>query len=301
MTDSDKVKQKFAEWGECLRGKEPSEGGIDNNSICGVLYSLFWEMGAYESYVAICKNNPHSPLATLLFGNLTAYNYIQVQAVRIRRLCEPPAQVDGSKDTSVYSLRRIVDEMKEERKAGRLTRENICAAYGIPSSKEEVQRQLDKEISGAGGSFSAAPIVAGNIHSMLDNICDKNGLLKKSLPEQLDKRLLVDKNTQLSEIVYFVDKNIVHSASDDSRKQLGRELALRVADMKKVIQDITEVFFCLNMLISQADHAGMIAVGWQNQLSNLSTDEIALAHNAFEDIEKECATWKRSGYGLLGL
>lgn len=240
------MNEKFVDWSEYLRGKNP--GKIDNNSICGVLYSLFWEMGTYESYVAICKNNPKSPLAVLLFGNLTAYNYIQVQAIRIRRLSEPSAQDDGGKDTSVYSLRRIVDEMKEERKAGRLTRDNICAAYGVPSSREEIERQFDAATSGVDGSFSTDSIVAGNIHTMLDKICDKNGLVNKSFLNELDKRLLVDKNAQLREIIYFVDKHIVHSASTKSRKQLGKELAIRVADMKKVIQDVSEVFYCLNML-----------------------------------------------------
>ncbi|HKU18393.1 MAG TPA: hypothetical protein VJP80_03895 [Candidatus Saccharimonadales bacterium] len=296
MTAEDTIKQKFAEWKECLEGKEPPK--IDPNSVSGVLYSLFWEMGAYESYVAICRNNPKSPLATLLFGNLTAYNYIQVQAIRIRRLCEPPTAAKEEKDTSIYSLRRIVDGLKEQRKAGLLTRENLCAVYGIPPSKQEVARQFDEATSGVSGSFSTDSIIAGNTHAMLDDICDKNGL-KKSLLDKLDKRLLVDKNAQLSEIIYFVDKHIVHSASDDSRKQVG-ELALRVADMKKVIQDITEVFFCCNMLIAQAD-TEIMTVGWQNQLTNLSTDEMTVTHTVFDGIEKESKTWKQTGYGLLGL
>ncbi|HEU5187399.1 MAG TPA: hypothetical protein VFT87_02750 [Candidatus Saccharimonadales bacterium] len=295
MNNEDAIKQKFTEWKEYLEGKEPPK--IDPNSICGVLYSLFWEMGAYESYVAICKGNPKSPLATLLFGNLTAYNYIQVQAIRIRRLCEPSSSANEIKDTSVYSLRRIVDELKQQRKAGLLTRENLCAAYGIPPSMQEVTRQFPEATSGISGSFSTDSIVAGNIHTMLDNICDKNGL-KKSLTDELDKRLLVDKNTQLSEIVYFVDKHIVHSASDDSRKQLGIELALRVADMKKVIQDITEVFFCCNMLIAQAD-TEIITIGWEDKLANLNKDEVATTHAVFDGIKEESKAWKQTGYGLL--
>ncbi len=297
MTSEDTIKQKFAEWKECLEGKRPPE--VDPNSISGVLYSLFWEMGAYESYVAICKNDPQSPLATLLFGNLTAYNYIQVQAIRIRRLCEPPSATKEEKDTSVYSLRRIVDDLKQQRKAGLLTRENLCAAYGIPPSKQEVARQFDEATSGVSGSFSADSIIASNTHAMLDDVCDRNGL-KKSLLDELDKRLLVDKNAQLSEIIYFVDKHIVHSASDNSRKQLGTELALRVADMKKVIQDITEVFFCCNMLIAQAD-TEIMTIGWQEQLTNLSKEEIAITHAIFDGIEEESRVWKRTGYGLLGL
>ncbi len=297
MTTEEQTKATFAEWKECLEGNKPPE--VDANSISGVLFSLFWEMAAYESYVAICKNNPSSPLATLLFGNLTAYNYIQVQALRIRRLCEPPTQTGDEKDTSIYSLRRVVDGMKQQRKAGLLTRENICVAYGIPASKKEVKRQFEADTAGINGSFSSSSIIAMNMHGMLDRICDKNGLINKSLLDQLDKRLLVDKNAQLSEIIYFVDKNIAHSASANSRDQVGRELALRVADMKKVIQDITEVFFCCNMLIAQAN-TSIIPIGWDDKLANLNKDEAEIVSTTFYGIEEESEAWKQNGYGLLG-
>ncbi len=137
MTDTELFKKKFNQWREYL-GKGNK---VDANSISGLLLTLYWEMGAYEAYVAICKNNPSSPLATLLFGNLTAFNYIQIQALRIRRLCEPYANKGGKKDVSIYSLRRLVDEMKQERKDKRFTKANVCKAFEIPVSKDEVNKQ----------------------------------------------------------------------------------------------------------------------------------------------------------------
>lgn len=293
------LKQSFETWKEYLQGKK--QESIDSNSIAGVFYALFWEMGTYESYVAICVDNPKSLLATLLFGNLTAYNYIQVQALRIRRLCEPLQANDTGKDTSVYSLRGLVDEIKVQRKAGLLTRENICGVYGIPVSKDEIARQFAEALPPGRDSFSADSIVAGNIHVMLDKICDNNGLLKKSVLSQLDTRLLVDKNAQLSEIVYFVDKNIAHSSSTQSREQLGKSLALRTAEMKKVIRDITEVFYFCYMFVLQADHAGMVPVGWQDQLENLTAKECEITYKVFGAIEKECELLKKNGYELLGI
>jgi len=290
------IRRKFTDWKECLEGKDPPK--VDANSILGVLLTMFWEMGAYETYATVCRNNPSSPLATSLFTNLTAYNYIQAQAIRIRRLCEPPAQADEKKDTSVYSLRRVVDEMKQQRKAGFLTRDSICAAYGIPVSKEEVKRQFETDTAGVSGSFSSSSIVAMNMHAMLDKICDKNDL-KKSLFDQLDKRLLVDNNAQLGEIINFVNKNIVHSASADSRGQVGREMALRIADVKKVIQDMTEAFFCCNVLVAQAN-TSMITIGWEDQLVNLTDEEVAIAYSVFRGIKAESETWKQNGYKLLG-
>ncbi|HUC90100.1 MAG TPA: hypothetical protein VMR45_04825 [Patescibacteria group bacterium] len=298
MTDAEVIKQKFKDWDECLRGVNPSEDGIDNNSVSAVLYALYWEMGAYESYLAICKDNPKSLLATPLFGKMTAYNYIQVQALRVRRLCESPATPAGDKDTSIYSLRRIVDEMKQSRNL--LKRDNICAAYGIPPTKAEITRQFDEATAGVSGSFDTSAVAAGNTHAMLDNILDGHGVLGKKLLKELDKRLLVTNNAQLSEIVYFVDKNIAHSSSKSSRDEVG-EIQLRVADMKKVIQDVTEVFYCLNMLVSLSDHAGMVPVGWQNELVNLSKDEAQITSNTYKSVEAESETWKKNGYGLLGL
>jgi hypothetical protein len=229
---------------------------------------------------------------------MTAYNYIQVQALRVRRLCEPPATPAGDKDTSIYSLRRIVDEMKQSRKL--LNRATISAVYGIPPTKVEITKQFDEAIAGASGSFDASTVTAGNTHAMLDNVLDGHGVLGKKLLKELDKRLLVDENVQLSEIVRFVDKNIAHSSSKSSRDQVG-EIQLRVADMKKVIQDLTEVFYCLHILISLSDHGGMVPIGWQSNLVNLSESEVKIVHDTYSSIEVECSIWKKNGYCLLGL
>ncbi len=301
MSEVEILKEKFVQWREFLNGKNPNSNGIDSNSVSGVMYSLFWEMGAYDAYVAICKNEPNSPLATQLFGKLTAYSYIQVQALRIRRLCEPQInKVNDTKDTSIYSLRRIVDEMKQARKTKLLTRENLLEVYGIFSSKEELQKRYDHELNDGGGNFDPQSMFDIQTHSMLDKICDENGF-KKKLFDKLDERLLVDQNLRLDEIIYFVDKNIAHSSSDDSRQQIKHDLRLGLMDMKKVIQDITEVYYCLNWLISRADQAGMVAVGWQNELVNLSDYEKKIVHDAYSKVDAECVVWKRTGYGFIGL
>jgi len=121
---------------------------------------------------------------------MTAYNYTQVQALRVRRLCEQP-RTSVKKDTSIYSLRRIVDEMRQSRNL--LDRDNISAAYGIPSTND------------------TSAVTVGNTYAMLDKILDGDGKLSEELLKELDERLLIDKNAQLSEIVRFVDKNIAHS------------------------------------------------------------------------------------------
>ena len=187
MTDAEKLKEKFVQWTEYL-GTDGNE--VDSNSISGVLQVLYWEMGAYESYVAICKDDPTCLLATLLFGNLTAYNYIQIQALRIRRLCEQPSNRETSaKDKTVYSLCRLADEMKQERTTNRFTKANICKVFNIPPSSEEVNTQIQSDLSIASGSFSADSLITGNTLTSLNLVCDKNGLLNKSITNYIDKRL----------------------------------------------------------------------------------------------------------------
>src|SRR6266568_688975 len=297
------LKQKFAEWKECLEGANPPI--IDANSVGGVIGTLYWEMGAYEGYEGICKADHTSPFATQLFGRLTAFNYIQVQALRVRRLCEPwsvPTDSKTAKDTSVYTLRRIVDEMKQQRKAGVLTRENMCDVYGIPPTAEEARRRFDEAIANSADSASwVGAGIAGNAHNMFDQICDKNGLLKKHLLDELDKRLEVTKNAELSEIYYFVDKHIAHSASKSSRDQVTTDLALRVANMKKVIHGITEAYYCLTMLISRAGQDSLVAMGWDEQLGNLSQRDATIVPGAYKAIDADFKTIQANGYALLGI
>jgi hypothetical protein len=109
------------------------------------------------------------------------------------------------------------------------------------------------------------------------------------------------KNPELKNIKDFADKYIAHSASDESRKELGAEVQLRAADIKKVVQDLTEAFFCCDMLVSQVDHAGMIAIGWQRRLGNLTKHEAGIVNAVFDSIDKECQQWRQTGQGLLGL
>ncbi len=292
------AKEQFAKWGEALGG-HLDDGQIDPNSISSVLYDLFWELAAYEAYIAICKDSPKSVLANLLFGRLTAFNYLQVQALRIRRLTEIASEKEGSKDTSVYSLMNILIDMKSLRKSGALTADYICEAYGIPPFRDVYDQGGIKFVGAQNGEPTIASIIAANNYVMLDRICDKNGLINKRVLDELEKRLLGDKNTELNGVISFVGKHIAHSASSTSRQQLGKELELRIGDMKESIKGITEAYYACLLLITQSDHASMIPVGWQDQLGNLSKHEIEIVYQSFEKVEADCEKWKANGYAII--
>jgi hypothetical protein len=291
-------KNQFAVWEEALSG-HLEDGQIDPNSISGVLYDLFWEMAAYESYVAICKDNTKSVLASPIFGQLTAFNYLQVQALRIRRLTEISETKQGDKDRSVYSLMNILNEMKRLRKAGALTADYICEAYEIPPFRESWNQGGIKFVGAENDVPTIASTIAANNYSMLERICDKEGLLKKGVLDALEGRLLGDKSIELNSVISFVGKHIAHSASIASRKQAGIELGLRVDDMKKAIQGITEAYYACLMLITRSDNASLIPVGWEDRLSNLSKGEVEIVHDTFKRVESECENWKENGYALI--
>jgi len=71
--------------------------------------------------------------------------------------------------------------------------------------------------------------------------------------------------------------------------------------MKKVIQGITELYFCCMMLVTRSGDGDVIAVGWQDQLGNLNTEDASRVHEVFTRIEQECQSWKSNGFALLGL
>ncbi len=291
-------KDQFNSWEETLSG-HLDDGRVDPNSISGVLYDLFWEMAAYEAYIAICKDNEKSVLASHIFGQLTSFNYLQVQALRIRRLTEISEIKTGNKDRSVYSLMNILTDMKRLRKENVLTADYICEAYEIPSYRELWNEDGMKFVGAENGVPTTASIIAANNYSMLEKICDKNGLIRKSVLDGLEKRLLGDKSIELNSVIGFVGKHIAHSASVASRKQAGVELALRVDDMKKAIQGITEAYYACLMLITQSDHASMIPVGWEDRLGNLSKREVEIVYDTFKRVESECENWKEIGYALI--
>ena len=114
------------------------------------------------------------------------------------RLCEPSATPKGEKDTSIYSLRRIVDEMKQARKAGDFTQANICDIYKIPPTAEEARRHFDEALanpdSGEWTLTKEYPIVL--------LVCETERLqqnmrrwVKKGVDEAWSNELVIEANT----------------------------------------------------------------------------------------------------------
>ncbi len=92
-----------------------------------------------------------------------------------------------------------------------------------------------------------------------------------------------------------------HSASQNSREQANAEnIQLCVTKVKDVISNLTEAFYICNMLITY-DNTGLVPIGWENQINNLSQDEKEQVSTSYEDIKAEVETQKQKAYSLLGI
>lgn len=300
-TDFARIEKQFKDWAECLAGATNNEK-IDVNSILGVLLSAIREIAVYETYMAICRNNPGSQLATPLFARSFVINYYETQAVRIRKLTEN----DGSETDPlkrVYSLTRILNEIKELRSTGALNRVGLCRLYGIPVLKEEAEAALESEyslLSGKSGSFSTQASDAVRLHRMLDCIYDKHGTLKKSLIASMETRLLGDKNEDLKVILNQANKYITHAATAESRQAANVTYQLNTHLIKKVVMGITEVFLLLEHIVRGSGWGTLIAVGWQSYMVNLNETDTKIATDVFDNLEGEVKTWSEFANTSLG-
>lgn len=277
MTAQSALGQKFAEWEECLNGSDPSN--LDTNSVSHVLYALYFDLCAFEAYSAIRRQvAPSNPLAAPMFDHLVGESYVQAQVVRIRRLCEalPEARPDG-RDDSIYSLRRIVDDMRRLHKERVLTSDSIYAAYATRPQGTEMPREA------------------------LDRLCDAHGLLPKRITDGLGKKVLPDLNKELRAIYDYSNKMVVHSSSQSSRQALGRDLRLTLAQVNKVISDLTEAFYLCHRFICQADHGPMVAFGWELSFQNLNSADLELVGDVYTRIEQQSEECKDRAYELLGM
>jgi hypothetical protein len=299
------LKLKFNEWSEWLDGNLP-DSQVDRNSISGVIYSLVQEMAIYEAYKAVCKANPKSHLATPLFWRSKTFSYFETQSMNIRKLTEdnPRPIFVNQKNKDVYSMGRLITDIRQQTNNGTLTRNNLCIVYEIPPTKEETQRQYDEYLQSLGsgaGSFSVDLVHAVRQHNTLDVICHNNGKLKPKLITDLANRILPENNESVKAIKNFTDKYIAHSASQESREELQKEAALDTKVVNEAIKGLVECFYFFELFVKRAGYAGLIPVGWDTYLDNLSADEKKLVMEVFKDVENKCKEWEKTALTWFGI
>jgi len=299
MPATNPLDTRYVEWIEWLDGNKP-EGEVDSNAVSGVVYSLVQEMAIHEAYLELCRTKTDSHLATGLFSRSSMYMYFEIQALRIRRLTEKNPHSTPRRNVDVYSLRRIVDDIREQRSLKTMTRRNICLHFGYPTTAKSTEKQYTHYVSTLqSGSFSTHLIDAGNLHKTLGIVCTKNGLLSSTFVKELEVRASEDKNQNIKDVNVFVDKYIAHSSSDGSRQQVAQEIRLETDKVKSAIQGIVECFYLLEMFVKRASYASLIPFGWDIHLNNLDNDEKLIVKNKFKEIDDLCTEWRTNAYKLL--
>jgi hypothetical protein len=299
------LKLKFNEWSEWLDGSLP-DSQVDRNSISGVIYTVVQEMAIFEAYAAICKANPKSPLATPLFWRSKTFSYFETQSMNIRKLTEVSNKpMFTSNNTDVYSMGRLIIDIKEQTNNGTLTRENLCLVYDIPPTKEETEKQYNEALqslgSGGGGDFRLDLIHAVRQHGTLDVICHDNGKLRRALLKKLSDRLLPEFNNHIRTVKGYTDKYLAHSATQASRDELQEEIKLYTSAVDEAIKGLVECFYFFELFIKRAGYAGLIPVGWDSYLGNLSAEETKIVTEVFKDVETKCKEWEKSALDWLGI
>ncbi|HPF30687.1 MAG TPA: hypothetical protein PLO25_00015 [Candidatus Saccharibacteria bacterium] len=276
---------RFNLWSEILVGKS-SDGEIDPNSVEGVIFAAVREIAVFEVYKDLIQVNSDSILSSPLFRESYVKNYLYIQGIRIRKLTERGGEpIFSSKNTDIYSLGRLLDNMLGMIKSGELSRKSIATYLKIPTSKEEVERLVNNDVR-------IDLIFAKQEHDLIDGLCNEDGCISKEskVVMELKKRILPDQNKDLSAVNGIVNKLIAHSASTESRAEL-RQFSYDVKKIENVIQGLSESLIFLNLLIRRAGLTSVLPEGFDTCLVGLTEDDRKIAYAAINNVRTRVQQW----------
>lgn len=292
MKSQKSISDSFVLWSEILDG-QAKDGEVDPNSAAGIIFAAVREMAVFNAYKAVCESNDSSPLNTPLFRLSYVRDYLYIQGTRIRKLTErggKPLRAD--KNTDVYSLGRLLDDMLSKIKSGELTRESIAKHFGIPESKDEIEQLVNS----TAGSTSVVDMTFANIeHSLIDGLYTNHGQVsaKSKVAKELKKRILPDLNEDIRAINDTVNKLIVHAASAGSRSEI-EQLSYSTQNIENAIQGLAEAYLFLNSLIRQSGLSSVLPFGLETYLAGLSASDKKIAKAAIDDVQKKAESWQRN-------
>ena len=219
----EKFREKHSEWVNWF-------GVDDENTIANQIYSMMWGDAAsrslVEAYRFSSEDNPTAHENEMLAG-LLYDGYLANQMLAIGKLID--------KASDVISLRRLFDEIKENRHL--FTRENFVSHDGLPYDYAEVQeaefqrRIAENRLNRPEWVDTKGPKAYGTselMHNAFDEIsgvapenrCRKD-LTKEDIFEQIERWF---GDSAFGKIKTYRDKFIGHAASQESRKKIQQNL-----------------------------------------------------------------------------
>lgn len=217
-SDAEKLRKKLVEWKSWM-------GHDDDHTIYSQIHQMLWEDAVFRMVNECWRICPGSDDGGIRFNSdihgLIVRNFLQIQAIYIRRLAEKNDEKKPTK--SVVSLRRLLDEALET--APLLRRRVFLEAHVLPYDTHE-----GEGTPWVGGMQPPTPELnarrrAASVHKDFDSW---NFVTEETRrPEDgLKPEILQDLQSKLDvceSIKQFVDKNVAHAAHQSNRFQIPSE------------------------------------------------------------------------------
>lgn len=246
-------------------------------------------------------SNNHSKLNGLIWNTLTS-QLMKSQAIAIRRLIEDYCPERHPKKKEVYSLKRLLEDMKFH--AHLITRENIFAVDGVPQNLAEVRRQYDKYICNQqdGVAYNVPKEVnirrAEEKHRFFDKIVgvteesrSKDDCIKKHTIDGLIRQL-----SKCKPIGIHVNKMIVHASSPFSRQEIDLDsINLTFGHLKEAEKSVCHVALLAEKLVGKTTtdiiprYLGDQFLYIDNPL--VRTEDVAEISRTWQDFAEETSEW----------
>ncbi len=230
-----KFREKRAEWVKWF-------GVGDPNSIANQIYSMMWGDAAYrslvEAYRFSSKENPTTHENEMLAG-LLYDGFLANQMLAIGKLID--------KASDVISLRRLFDEIKENRRL--FTRENFVSHDGLPYdyAKDEQEHWERFRAEYEPGKIVSGPMppyaISQSMHIQFDkisSIAPNNRCRKDLIDEDIFKEIeRCFGDLAFGKIKIYRNKFIGHAASQKSRRKVQYPHHDDLSRAHKIILQIT--------------------------------------------------------------
>ncbi|PKO05891.1 MAG: hypothetical protein CVU41_09715 [Chloroflexi bacterium HGW-Chloroflexi-3] len=291
------IEEVWKNWIDCLIGD-------DRNSIFQQINLMIWDTSIFRVVVACRKKkvekNSEEPEINGALHSFIDRNYFQSQCLYIRRIIDSSFVIRGKK--GVFSLGALLKDLKKYRLE--LNREKFLFLLGKPYDYSEIQKKENEYLKThhnciVPSEYDWWPIEEA--HRFFDRLCGINITERRPddvIPEQVFSRL-DDKLSTCKKIIEYVEKNIAHSATQDSREiQNAEDLRItfhQIWDAQKIVFEVanflsTALFSTGNMALQTENHN--FYQYWDKPM--FECDEIGLVRSTVKAYRDETSKWSET-------
>jgi hypothetical protein len=266
-------------WRDCLAGQDP-------HNVFDQISGMVWETAIYHFILASrtsqLRKYKSLPGFHYHMNRFIDRNYFSVQVAGIRRLTDK-YPLRGKK--GVFSLRALINDIHEKR--NELTRRSFLSLQKLPYEYQSNSSQ----------TFEISWDDVWDAHRRFDHLSGRkpqtrtpNDLISERIFTKLEEIL-----DTCREIVTYVDKNIAHAATPESRQF---ENADEIRLTNKQIWNAHKNIFKVTMFLSGCLYGhGLVPLAWEPpdlfETSNIPVIDIGLDFESiFRNYREETEIWR---------